>query len=91
MKNLRSPRVLLASAVAAGLLVAACASTEEASQSSPGAAELWSMNCGRCHNFRSPTEFSDSEWDAITMHMRIRANLTAHDYREIRDFLKSSN
>lgn len=56
-----------------------------------GAAELWSDNCIRCHNSRSPSEYSDREWDAIILHMRVRANLGADDARAIAGFLKSAN
>lgn len=56
-----------------------------------GGAELWSDNCIRCHNSRSPSEYSDGEWDAIVLHMRVRANLGADDARAITEFLKSAN
>jgi len=52
---------------------------------------LWAQNCRRCHNFRSPSDYSDSEWEAAMFHMRIRANLTGDEYELIREFLKSSN
>jgi hypothetical protein len=51
----------------------------------------WSENCARCHNIRTPSDFSDAEWDVATLHMRVRANLTAEEYTSIRDFLKASN
>lgn len=54
-------------------------------------AELWSENCQRCHNMRSPNEFSDGEWEVISHHMRVRANLTADEHRKILEFLKKSN
>ena len=78
------------------LLLAATACRSEGSNAAtppakPSGSALWSQNCGRCHNFRTPTDFSDSEWDVITLHMRVRANLTAEEYTSIRDFLKASN
>jgi nitrate/TMAO reductase-like tetraheme cytochrome c subunit len=51
--------------------------------------ELWSMNCQRCHNLRSPTMYSDAQWDVIVHHMRVRANITGAEQRAIADFLKS--
>lgn len=57
----------------------------------PGGAELWGLHCGRCHNTRSPTVASDSEWDVIALHMRVRANLTASDTAAILQFLQSGN
>jgi cytochrome c5 len=51
--------------------------------------ELWSMNCQRCHNMRSPAMYSDAQWDVIVHHMRVRANITGAEQRAIADFLKS--
>ncbi len=53
--------------------------------------ELWSMNCQRCHNMRSPVMYSSAQWDVIVHHMRVRANLTGADARAIADFLKSGS
>ena len=56
-----------------------------------GAAQLWAENCLHCHNSRSPSAYSDGEWEAAMLHMRIRANLTAEEHRKIVEFLKASN
>ena len=53
--------------------------------------ELWSENCMRCHNGRPPEEFSAAQWDVIVHHMRLRANLTGEEAREIVKFLQASN
>ncbi len=53
--------------------------------------QLWSDNCARCHNGRPPEEFSGAQWDVIVHHMRLRANLTGEEAREIVEFLKASN
>src|SRR5947199_9350412 len=34
--------------------------------------ELWSMNCQRCHNMRSPIMYNATQWQVIFHHMRIR-------------------
>lgn len=82
----------------AGLLLAAGVSAQDAQNdksSSPPAtqngAQLWANNCGTCHNLRSPSGYSDSQWDVATQHMRIRANLPSEDIHEIVEFLKSAN
>lgn len=75
-------------------VAAACTSTGTStgtSSVSPSGTELWSQHCSRCHNIRSPSEFSDSEWDAVMLHMRIRADLTGGEARSILAFLKASN
>ena len=56
-----------------------------------GGALLWSQNCARCHNLRSPRERSDREWSAIVHQMRVRANLTAEEHRLILRFLQTAN
>lgn len=56
-----------------------------------GAAELWAQNCMQCHNVRSPSVYSDAEWDTVMLHMRVRANLAASDAETIAKFLKSAN
>lgn len=56
-----------------------------------GASQLWAENCMHCHNSRSPSAYSDGEWEAAMLHMRIRANLTGEEHRKIVEFLKASN
>ena len=57
----------------------------------PGGAQLWAQNCGHCHNIRSPSSFSNAQWEVALLHMRVRANLTAQEHREILAFLKSAH
>src|SRR5260221_11948967 len=54
-------------------------------------AQLWASNCGHCHNIRSPSSYSDAQWDVVMLHMRIRANLTADEHKQILAFLKSAH
>lgn len=56
-----------------------------------GGAQLWASNCGHCHNIRTPTFYSDSQWEVVALHMRIRANLTAEEHQAILAFLKSAH
>lgn len=53
--------------------------------------QLWSENCARCHNMRSPGSYSDAEWDVVMHHMRVRARLTGEEHKAILEFLKSAN
>jgi hypothetical protein len=53
--------------------------------------ELWSENCARCHNMRPPEEFSGQQWEIIVHHMRLRANLTGEEAREITKILQASD
>jgi len=56
-----------------------------------GGAQLWADNCMRCHSLRPPTQFSNSEWQIIVHHMRVRANLTGEEERSILAFIQSAN
>lgn len=59
--------------------------------SDPGnGAKLWSENCARCHNMRSPQEYNPTQWKAIMAHMRVRAGLTKQESDDIYEFLASS-
>ena len=53
--------------------------------------QIWSENCGRCHNLRPANEFSNQQWAVIVHHMRTRANLTGEEEREVTKFLQASN
>ena len=55
------------------------------------AAKLWAHACQQCHNLQPATRFSDSQWDVIVHHMRVRANLTGAEQRAIAQFLKEAN
>jgi hypothetical protein len=74
--------------VAAVLATSGCRSMPAESK---GGSQLWAENCGRCHNIRSPSTYSDTEWQVILHHMRVRANLTAEEQKKILEFLKASN
>ena len=51
-------------------------------------AELYAINCNRCHPERYATEFTPAQWKTIMLHMRVRANLPAAQAKEILKFLK---
>ncbi len=78
---------------AAALLLTACSTTlpsEKARLASAGGAQLWAQNCGYCHYLRSPTSYSDAQWEVAMLHMRVRANLTAVEHQKILAFLQSA-
>ncbi len=74
--------------IAAVLATSGCSSIPAGSK---GGSQLWAENCGRCHNIRSPSTYSDIEWQVVLHHMRVRANLTAEEHKKILEFLKASN
>lgn len=54
-------------------------------------AQLWGEACNRCHLAPSPAAYNDTDWSTISLHMRVRANLTENDIKKIEAFLKSAN
>jgi cytochrome c5 len=56
-----------------------------------GGAQLWAENCTRCHNARPPDYYSDSQWQILVQHMRLRANIDGAEARTIVQFLQASN
>lgn len=67
------------------------AGAAKAPAAAPAGATLWAQNCGHCHNMRSPDSYSDAQWEVALLHMRIRANLTAEEHKQILAFLKSAH
>ena len=51
-------------------------------------AELYAINCNRCHQERYPTEFTSGQWQTIMTHMRVRANLPAQQVKTIVKYMK---
>lgn len=56
-----------------------------------GGAQLWVDNCSRCHNYRSPTEFTPNQWNTIMLHMRFQGGLTCQEAKEVLDYLTQSS
>jgi len=54
-------------------------------------AELYSMNCNRCHAERYPTERTAAQWKTILLHMRVRANIPADQARTILKYLQDNS
>ncbi len=50
-------------------------------------AKVWADNCARCHNYRTPTEFSAQQSQVVMQHMRIQAGLTGQEARDAYAFL----
>ena len=73
---------------AAAVMGTGCATISAPKQAS--GARLWSQNCVKCHNSRSPSSYSDAQWEVAMLHMRVRANLTANEHKAILEFLQSA-
>lgn len=66
-------------------------SAEKPKKTELSGAELWSQNCGRCHNYRSIHEFNDPQWDIIVNHMRVVGNIPGDQSKAILKFLQDTN
>jgi cytochrome c553 len=85
--------VIIISCVALTWLIG-CATNKQSAEVSAGTtvksgAQLWVENCVRCHNIRSPSNYSPAQWEVVMMHMRVRANLKPEEHKKILEFLKS--
>ena len=54
-------------------------------------AELYSINCNRCHQERYPTERTGAQWKTIMLHMQIRANIPVSQARLILTYLQDNS
>ncbi len=87
--NLTRTVLVAALAVAAGFTVSACASPQD--EAPMAGAIVWQQTCQQCHEFRSPADYDDQQWETLVEHMRTRANLPAEDAEAILAFLQSGN
>ncbi|HHL72009.1 MAG TPA: cytochrome c [Bacteroidetes bacterium] len=90
MKALKISGSILGLIFGISLLTAAGCATKGVQPEKLGA-QLWGENCVRCHNAPNPQAFSDAQWETATMHMRVRASLTADETEKIVAFLKMAN
>ena len=61
------------------------------SQTGLSGADLYAINCNRCHAERYPKEFQASQWKTIMIHMRVRAGLPASQARAILKYLQEES
>ena len=82
--------ILLTFVVASALFtLPSCKTSLEVREKS--GAVLWSENCSRCHYSPEPEDYNDAQWEVISMHMRVRTNLTEEESEKITKFLQESN
>ena len=70
------------------VLTYGCKATQEVA--AKGGSELWSENCGRCHNAPPSSTYSSEQWEVLGAHMRMRAHITAAETKKIVEFLTSA-
>ncbi len=96
-RRLRTGVSLLVLAAALCMVSTACVSAADAkpkrktAKKQPDGAELYRINCARCHSERYPTERTDAQWKTIMLHMRTRAQIPAKDAKAILKYLQENN
>lgn len=106
MKTINKFLVIVMVFLTIGITIIACSSSkktltennipvvtgvEEEFKLEKSGAQLWGETCNRCHLAPSPADYNDTDWETISLHMRVRANLTENDVAKIEEFLKSAN
>ncbi|MFA6571127.1 MAG: cytochrome c [Bacteroidota bacterium] len=89
MKKLIITLIAIIFIVAVMALINSCATSKDVAEKS--GSELWGENCGRCHNSPSPSDFSDTQWEIIGNHMKLRANFSDEEVNKMVKFLQSGN
>lgn len=72
------------------LYLIGCGAGKNSSQELSGP-QLWADHCSRCHNMPDPKTYDDSKWETVSMHMKLRANISNAEVSAIKDFLQSAN
>lgn len=73
------------------LLAVACSGSGTPRQAQINGATVYANNCNRCHEFRSPTEFTGPQWSIISTHMRLVGGMPADESRAVYEYLKSQH
>ena len=90
MKKIKLITAAAAAAAFCAMFINGCAVSQEAASKS--GAQLWGENCLRCHDAPSPAEYGDTQWEVVSMHMKVRANnLSDTDMKKVVEFLQSAN
>ena len=80
-----------AKAAAGETNVVAAATSAPATKKQLTGAELYSINCNRCHPERYPTERTAAQWKTIMLHMQIRANIPVKQSKLILQYLQENS
>lgn len=89
MKKITGILVALVAGMVAITFINGCAAT--ANIAAKSGSQLWGENCIRCHNAPPSADYSNSQWEVIGMHMKLRASLTDDETNKIVAYLKSVN
>ena len=80
-----------ATAISLLLLFAGHAHADDAAQNAGLGARVFAENCSRCNESPDPASRSSQEWRAISVHMRVIAEISLADQRNVLIFLRTYN
>jgi len=89
--------VIAATCLATSVLFAADPSTNSVPRQTDAAkkkltgADLYAINCNRCHPDRFPVEWRSAQGETIILHMRVRANIPAEQAKLILKYLQEES
>jgi hypothetical protein len=89
MKKIRGILIAIAAIISATIIINGCAASQMVIAKT--GTQLWGENCIRCHNAPPSSDYSSAQWETISMHMKLRANLTDDETNKIVAFLKSAD
>ena len=49
-------------------------------------AKIYTRNCGKCHEFYPPSNYTQAEWDKWMVKMRRKSKLKAADFDRVQEF-----
>ena len=73
-----------------GLALSSTLNASETKGDALKGADVLANNCTRCHNLREPAELSNNAWKLSIQHMRVKANLTGQETRDVLAFIQES-
>ena len=86
MKKIKAIIIVASVAISISLLTNGCSTTKGIVAKAGD--QLWAENCVRCHNAPPSSAFNSDQWEDISTHMRLRANLTQEESDKIVAFLQ---
>lgn len=54
-------------------------------------AKVFAENCSRCHEAPDPASRDGREWRAISLHMRVFADISREEQQQVLNFLRTYN
>lgn len=87
MKTIKSIILTVVAVVGIAALINSCAVSKSTADKT--GSQLWSENCGRCHNAPPISTYSSDQWEVLGLHMKTRTMIPDDQIQKIIVFLKA--